>query len=131
VSLFKTEELDKDISSSINNIKAELNNISEDLKNNFEYTKTDKFMNVRAYISGIKIRLNYVEEDKFDKKFKVLMTILNNNEMSKVIIVCDNHNVKKLYENFFKRKINICFVEDSKNDYLNYLPIIFRHASCL
>lgn len=72
-------------------------------------------MDALAYIEKIKIRLNYVEDDKFDKKLKVLLSILNKVEKnSKTLIVCENFNIKKLFESFSKRKMSICFVDDSK-----------------
>lgn len=89
-----------------------LNDINPDLINNTNIIKSENFMDINYHLSNVKIIPKLIEENKFEKKFKYLLTLIN---LGHPVVICgENSSVVLIEEQLKKRKIRFNKIEECK-----------------
>jgi hypothetical protein len=109
------DNINQEISREVENTKAFLYPISESVVSNLQIIQSQNFLNRDFYFKDIKIKNHYVDNGKFEKKYKILLELLNDSlkDKSYQTIICSNEtNLSLLNSQFFSRKIDFAIIDD-------------------
>jgi hypothetical protein len=114
--LLDVKELPININKSLEKVKEYLHTLDPELVNHLSIIQKENFVDIRQQMKNINFILKYIEDGKFEKKFKQLYVLLSSPSFTQIptIVCCNSSSLSLLKDSLTKKRMNYVTLDESK-----------------